>query len=76
MRREAVTLIQKPFFASPKTTTHYSNQASKKADECGQCFSIRLKVNQMHGAKGKGYLKWTSHVANLTAAELTTPQTV
>ena len=33
-------------------------------------------VNQMHRAKGKGYLKWTPHVPNLPTAALTTPQKV
>ena len=33
-------------------------------------------VNQMHRAKGKGYLKWTPHVPNLPTVALTTPQKV
>ena len=37
---------------------------------------VALTVNQMHRAKGKGYLKWTPHVPNLPTAALTTPQKV
>ena len=37
---------------------------------------VALMVNQMHRAKGKGYLKWTPHVPNLPTAALTTPQKV
>ena len=37
---------------------------------------VALMVNQMHRAKGKGYLKWTPHVPNLTTAALTSPQKV
>ena len=33
-------------------------------------------VNQMHRAKGKGYLKWTPYVPKLAAAALNTPQKV
>ena len=37
---------------------------------------VALMVNQMHRAKGKGYLKWTPHVPNLPTAALNTPQKV
>ena len=33
-------------------------------------------MNQMHRAKGKGYLKWTPHVPHIPTAELTTLQMV